>query len=211
MCACVRTFVTCWEALRAVNQTPAVALHFFYFFGRHRFVNLLCGKLDIESLGFTCNWLVLVGRLAWTSAACTYFRVADKFTTAKRKVGTLYQILRDTQLSFAGCCVGLAQVKETPAGERQNSRVAVTPIGLTSMHNWTNPTLTCTSCHFLLRWKVRRSVHVQNKLFPQLGSRNVEFRTYVHNNINLVQLKPTKKYLQRLLVVLAFAKAMSPP
>ena len=78
------------------------------------FVNLLCRKPEIESLRFTCNWLVLVGRLAWTSATCTYFRVADKFTTAKRKAGTLYQILRDTQLSF-GCCVGLAQLKETPA------------------------------------------------------------------------------------------------
>ena len=78
------------------------------------FVNLLCRKPEIESLGFTCNWLVLVGRLAWTSVTCTSFRVADKFTTAKRKAGTLYQILRDTQLSF-GCCVGLAQLKETPA------------------------------------------------------------------------------------------------
>ena len=79
------------------------------------FVNLLCRKPEIESPGFTCNWLVLVGRLAWTlSATCTYFRVADKFTTAKRMAGTLYQILRNTQLSF-GCCVGLAQLKETPA------------------------------------------------------------------------------------------------
>ena len=77
------------------------------------FVNLLCRKPEIESLGFTCNWLVL-GRLAGTSATCTYFRVADKFTTAKRKDGTLYQILQDTRLSFA-CCVGLAQLKETPA------------------------------------------------------------------------------------------------
>ena len=29
MCECVRTFATCWEGLRAVDQTPAVALHFF--------------------------------------------------------------------------------------------------------------------------------------------------------------------------------------
>ena len=79
-----------------------------------RALNLLCRKPEIESLGFTCNWLVLVGRLAWTRATCTYFRVADKFTTAKWKAGTLYQILQDTQLSF-GCCVGLAQLKETPA------------------------------------------------------------------------------------------------
>ena len=78
------------------------------------FVNLLCRKHEIEPLGFTCNWLVLVGGLARTSASCTYFRVADKFTTAKRKAGTLYQILQDTQLSF-GCCVGLAQLREAPA------------------------------------------------------------------------------------------------
>ena len=115
MCACVRTFVTCWEVLHAVDQTRAVALHLFNFFCS-LFVTLLCRKPEIESLGFTCNWLVLVGRLAWTSArsTCTYFRVADKFTTAKRKAGTLYQILRDNQLSF-GCCAGLAQLKETPA------------------------------------------------------------------------------------------------
>ena len=31
MCACVRTFVTCWEVLCAVDQTPAVALHFLNF------------------------------------------------------------------------------------------------------------------------------------------------------------------------------------
>ena len=33
-CVRVRTFVTCWEVLRAVDQTSAVALHFFNFFGR---------------------------------------------------------------------------------------------------------------------------------------------------------------------------------
>ena len=54
MCACVRTFVTCWEVLRAVDQTPAVALHLFNFFCS-LFVNLLYRKPEIESLGFTCN------------------------------------------------------------------------------------------------------------------------------------------------------------
>ena len=36
MSACVRTFVTYWEVLRAVDQTPAVlvALHLFNFFVR---------------------------------------------------------------------------------------------------------------------------------------------------------------------------------
>ena len=34
MCACVLTFVTCWDVVRAVDQTPAVALHFFNFFVR---------------------------------------------------------------------------------------------------------------------------------------------------------------------------------
>ena len=28
------TFVTCWEVLRAVDQTPAVALHLFNFLVR---------------------------------------------------------------------------------------------------------------------------------------------------------------------------------
>ena len=56
--------------------------------------------------------VVLVGRLAGTSAACTYF--ADTFTTAKRTDGTFYEILGNAQLSFR-CCVGLAQLKETPA------------------------------------------------------------------------------------------------
>ena len=34
MCACVRTFVTCWELLHTVDQTPAVALQLFNFFVR---------------------------------------------------------------------------------------------------------------------------------------------------------------------------------
>ena len=52
-------------------------------------------------------------------------------------------------------------------------------------------------------------MHIQNKVFPQLGSRDVEFLSFEHNNISVVQLKPTKKYLQRLLVLLAFVKAKS--
>ena len=72
----------CWP-------NPCCGTAFVQFFCS-LFVNLLCRKPEIKSLGFTCNWLVLVGRLAWTSATCTYFRVADKFTTAKRKAGTLY-------------------------------------------------------------------------------------------------------------------------
>ena len=54
MCACVRTFVTCWEVLRAVDQTllQLVALHLLNFFVR-LFVNLLLRKPEIESLGFT--------------------------------------------------------------------------------------------------------------------------------------------------------------
>ena len=42
------------------------------------------------------------------------------------------------------------------------------------MRKWAYPTLTCTSCH-VYRGQVQRSVHIQNKLFPQLGSRDVEF------------------------------------
>ena len=34
MCACVRTFITSWEVLRSVDETPAVALHLFNCFGR---------------------------------------------------------------------------------------------------------------------------------------------------------------------------------
>ena len=114
MCACVLTFVTCWEVLRPVEQTTAVALHLFNFF--LLFVNLFCRKPEIESLRFTCflvDWFLTGGWLGQARLARTS-GVADKFTTAKRKAGTLYRILRDTQLSF-GCCVGLAQLKETPA------------------------------------------------------------------------------------------------
>ena len=206
MCACVRTFLTCWEVLCAVDQTLAVALHLLNFFWSP-FVNLLCRKPEIESLGFTCNWLVLVGRLAWTSAACTYFGVADKFTTAKRKDGTLYQILRYTQLSL-GCCVGLAQLNETPAHRTAASlwlRSDLRRLGCTTEPT---PNLHAPPAMFT-RWQVRRSVHIQNKLFPQLGSWDMEFRTVVHNNISVVQLKTTKKYLQHLLVPLEFATAKS--
>ena len=76
------TAAHCWP-------NPCCGTAFVQFFCS-LFVNLLCRKPEIDSLGFTCNWLVLVGRLVWTSAPCTYFRVADKFTTAKRKAGTLY-------------------------------------------------------------------------------------------------------------------------
>ena len=202
MCACVRTFITSWEVQCAVDQTPAVALHLFCSL----LVNLLCRKPEIESLGFTCNWLVLVGRLAWTSATCTYFRVAEKFTTAKRKAGTLYQILRDTQLSF-GCCVGLAQLKETPA--HRNSRFAVTPIKLTTMHKWANLTLTCTSCHVDRGDKCDAPCTSKTSSFHSSAAGTWSFGTLVRNNISVVQLKPTKKYLQRLLVPLAFATTKS--
>ena len=92
----------------------------------------------------------------------------------------------------------------------QNSHVAVTPTELTyddAQLNQPHTYMHLLPC--LSRWQVRRSVHIQNKLFPQLGSGDVEFCTFVHNNISVVQLKPTKKYLQRQLVLLAFATAKS--
>ena len=62
----------------------------------------------------------------------------------------------------------------------------------------------------LSRWQVRRFVHIQNKLFPQLGSRDVEFWnpqcTQQH------QRRPAEaeqEYFQRLVVPLAFATAKS--
>ena len=91
MCACVRTFVTCWEVLRAVDQTETLLWHCICSIFCSLFVILLCRKPEIESLeSHVIDCMVLVGRLAWTSATCTYFRVAEKFTTAKRKAGTLY-------------------------------------------------------------------------------------------------------------------------
>ena len=208
MCACVRTFVTCWEVLHVVDQTPAACYgtSFVQFFCS-LFVNLLCRKPEIEFLGFTCNWLVLVGRLVWTSASCTYFRVAEKFTTAKRKVGTLYQILRDTQLSF-GCCVGLAQLKKTPA-HRTAASLWLRSCKLTTMHKWANPTPTCTSCHVYRGDKCDAPCTSKTSSFHSSAAGTRSFGTLVHNNISVVQLKPTKKYLQRLLIPLAFATAKS--
>ena len=54
-----------------------------------------------------------IGRAGMPLVAALAYHRAPTWT-AKRKDETLYQILRDTQLSF-GCCVGLAQLKETPA------------------------------------------------------------------------------------------------
>ena len=70
--------------------------------------------------------------------------VADRLMTAKRTDGTLYETLRrDTQLPRS--CPTEGNIRS------QNSRVAVTPIILTTMHTLTEPqvlpTLTCTSCH----------------------------------------------------------------
>ena len=168
------------------------------------FVNLLCRKPEIESLGFTCNWLVLVGRLAWTSATCTYFLVAEKFTTAKQKAGTLYQIFRETQLSF-GCSVGLAQLKETPT----YSRFAVTPIKLTTMHKWASHTymhlLPCLS-----RWQVRtlRAHPKQALSTARQQGRGVLEPLYTTTSASSSWSRP-RKYLQRLLVPLAFATTKS--
>ena len=172
------------------------------------FVNLLCRKPEIESLGFTCNWLVLVGRLAWTSATCSYFRVADKFTTAKRKAGTLYQILRDTQLSF-GCCVGLAQLKETPAHRTAPSLWLRSNLRLWRCTSEPTPTLTCTSCHVYRGDTCDALCTSKTSSFHSSAAGTWSFGTLVHNTIRVVQLKPTKKYLQRLLVPLAFATAKS--
>ena len=70
MCACVRTFVTCWEVLRAVDQTPAVALHLFSSFSL--FVNLLCKKPEIESLGLhVIDWFLLESLLGQARLART--------------------------------------------------------------------------------------------------------------------------------------------
>ena len=54
--------------------------------------------------------------------------------------------------------------------------------------------------------EVTSAMHIQNKLST---ARTWSFGTLVHNNISVVQLKPTKKYLQRLLVPLAFATEKS--
>ena len=72
MCACVLTFVTCWEVLRPVEQTTAVALHLFNFF--LLFVNLFCRKPEIESLRFTCflvDWFLTGGWLGQARLART--------------------------------------------------------------------------------------------------------------------------------------------
>ena len=70
MCACVRTFVTCWEVLRAVDQTPAVALHLFNFFWS-LFVNLLCGKPEIAGISRVFNRFLLGVFLGQAWLACT--------------------------------------------------------------------------------------------------------------------------------------------
>ena len=146
-------------------------------------------------------WFLSIGRLAWTSTGCTY--VAEKLPAAKRTDGTLYKILWDTQLSF-GFCVGFAQLKETPA-----HRTAASPWLTYDNAQLNQPHTYMYLLPCLSMWQVRRCVHIKNKLFPQVGNRDVEFRTLVHNSSSVVQLKPTKKYLQCLLVWLAFATAKS--
>ena len=205
MCAYVRTFVTGLEVLRAVDQTPALALHLFNFLFVVS-VNLFCRKSEIESLGFTCNWLVLVGRLAWTSATCTYFRVADKFTTAKTKGWNALP-----SPSGYPAFVWLLRWSFPTEGNTsaQNSRVAVNPIKLTTMHKWANPTLICTSCHFYRGDKCDAPCTSKTSSFHSSAAGTWSFGTLVHNNISVVQLKPTKIFWQRLLVPLAFATAKS--
>ena len=164
VCACVRTFAICLGVLRALLTNPLLR-HCICSIFWSLFVHLPCRKPEIVFLEFNC--LVCFGRLAWTSAACTYF--ADKFTTAKRTDGTLYEILLDTQLSF-GFCVGLVWLKETPAHR-------------TAASLWLRSYLRrCTTeptphLHPAMFVEVTNAMHVQNKLFLQLGSRDVKFRT----------------------------------
>ena len=78
MCACVRTFVTCWEVLRAVDQTAAVALHLFNFFVRWAtpskfFVSRparawLCQKIGKQNKKIACTFQSL--RPAGYSVVC---------------------------------------------------------------------------------------------------------------------------------------------
>ena len=77
------------------------------------------------------------------------------------------------------------------------------------MHKWANPTLTCTSCHVYRGDKCDAPCTSKTSFFHSSEAGTWSFGTLVHNNISVVQLKPTKKYLQRLLVPLAFATAKS--
>ena len=57
--------------------------------------------------------------------------------------------------------------------------------------------------------EVTSAMHTKTSFFHSSAAETWSFGTLAHNNISLVQLKPTKKYLQRLLVPLAFAAAKS--
>ena len=58
---------------------------------------------------------------------------------------------------------------------------AMSPIILTTMHSWANPTLTSTSCH-VCRGDMCDAPCISKQALPQLGSKDVEFRTLVNNN-----------------------------
>ena len=78
------------------------------------------------------------------------------------------------------------------------------------MHQWANPALTCTSCHVYRGDKCDASCTSKTSSFHSSAAGTWSFGTLVHNNISVVQLKPSKKYLQRLLnVPLAFATMKS--
>ena len=86
----------------------------------------------------------------------------------------------------------------------------MTPIKLTTTHKRANPTLTCTSCHVYWGDKCDAPCTSKTSSFHSWAAGTWSFGTLqLHNNISVVQLKPTKKYLQRLLVPLAFATAKS--
>ena len=109
MCECVRTLVTCWKMLRECWPTSCCGTAFLWIFLVVDCRSTLWKAWDRISR----IWLLSIMRLAWTSAACTYF--AEKLTTAKRTDGTLYEILQNTgytKLSF-DCVVGLAQLLNT--------------------------------------------------------------------------------------------------
>ena len=188
----------CWP-------NPCCGTAFVHFFCS-LFINLLCRKPEIKSLGFTCNWWFLSGGLLGQARlACTSESQISSRQQNEKGNALPCQILRDTQHSF-GCCVGLAQVKETPALQRTeqprrcDSDQTYDDAQVSQPHTYMH-ILPCLS-----RWQ--EPCTSKTSSFHNSAAGTWSFGTLVHN-ISVVQLKPTKKYLQRLLVPLAFATAKS--
>ena len=134
---CLRVYLrNLLKSAAGVDQLPPLLHCIFVQFFWSWFVNLPCRKPEIVSLEFdSCQ-------LRRLNVFCR--KAHDSKTNGWHAVRNPSGYPAFVWLLCRYCSTESSTEENANA---QNSRVAVTPIILTTMHNCANPTLACTSCH----------------------------------------------------------------